>query len=161
MSGMAVIETSVPLGSLPSSGTVKAVVTSSNATSGQDATAPFSIAIAEAPATPIRPIPLSPWLALPLALMIFGVTAWWHRRHPGQTGLVVLALFAVGSGLVWAATVLRDGSVGDWGGIAAAVINRQGNRHTGYRGRALQNGSGHWMRNLGRQQVGGGEWGNG
>lgn len=126
MSGMAVIEASIPLGSLPPTGTMKAFVTSSNATSGQDATAPFSVTIADAPATPLRPIPLSPWLALPLALMIFGATAWWHRRHPGQTGLVVLALFVVGSGLVWAATVIRDGNVGDWGGIAAAVTDPAG-----------------------------------
>ena len=45
-----------------------------------------------------------------------------YQKH---RALFFLVAFAV-SGLVWAATVIRDGSVGDWGGVAPAVVDPKG-----------------------------------
>ncbi|MEO8345815.1 MAG: PASTA domain-containing protein, partial [Betaproteobacteria bacterium] len=124
-SGTAVIESSIPLASLPAGGTMKAVVTANNATGGQDATAAFFIALAAPPpgSGTVTPVPLSPWLVLPLSLLLMAVTFWWRRRYPGQSGLMLLVVFLAVSGLVWAATVVRDGAIGDWGGVGPAVTD--------------------------------------
>lgn len=123
--GTAVIETSIPLSSLPTSAVMRAVVASTNATAGRDATPAFAINVSAAPPA-ATPVPLSPWLVLPLSLLLFGAAAWWHRRHPHQTGLVVFLLVVAGSGLVWAASVVRDGNVEDWLGVAPAVTDPSG-----------------------------------
>jgi RHS repeat-associated protein len=126
-SGSAVVETSIPLSMLPPSGTMKAVVVTSNGTGGQDATGTFAITVLPAggPVVPIM-VPLTPWLVPGIALLLLATTFWLRRRYPDQTGfMVVLAVFAV-SGLVWAATVIRDGNVGDWNGVAPAITDASG-----------------------------------
>ena len=106
---------------------MKAVVIANDGAGGQDATAPFliTVAAAAAPGGTIA-VPLTPWLVAPLALLLLAITFWLRRRYPGQTGaLVVLVVFAV-SGLVWAATVFRDGNIGDWNGVAPVVTDATG-----------------------------------
>jgi hypothetical protein len=98
---------------------------SSDGASGQDGTAAFAVQMFPA-AVPVVPVPVSPWIVPLLALLLFGVAWWWHRRHPGQTGLVVLFVLLAGSGLAWAATAVRDGNVGDWAGVAPAVTDAAG-----------------------------------
>ncbi|HYN38985.1 MAG TPA: hypothetical protein VES39_07025, partial [Rhodospirillales bacterium] len=124
--GSAVIETSIPRSLLPVASTMRAVVISGNGSGGQDATATFALALAPVAIAPVVPVPLSPWLVLPLSLLLLGGAAWWRRRHPEQTALLVLLVFIAGSGLVWAATVLRDGNVNDWTGVAPAVSDAAG-----------------------------------
>ena len=75
----------------------------------------------------VVPVPLSPWLVAPLSLLLLGAAA------GGGAGVTrtrrrcfVLLAFVAGSGLVWAATVLRDGNVGDWAGVAPAVTDAKG-----------------------------------
>ncbi len=124
--GSAVIETSIPLSLLLAAGTMRAVVISGNGSGGQDATATFALALALEPVALVVPVPLSPWLLLPLSLLLLGAAAWWRRRHPEQTALLVLLVFVAGSGLVWAAAVIRDGNVGDWARVAPAVTDAAG-----------------------------------
>ncbi|MEO8303996.1 MAG: hypothetical protein ABI724_07740, partial [Betaproteobacteria bacterium] len=122
----AVIETSIPLALLPSGATMKAVVAATNATAGQDATAAFFISLAAPGGGGVTPVPLSPWLVLPLTSLLLASAVWWRRRHPGQTGLIVFVLSIAGSGLVWAASVIRDGNINDWSGISPAVTDAVG-----------------------------------
>ena len=82
--------------------------------------------VSPAVTAPVVPVPLSPWLVLPLSLLLLGAAARWRRRHPEQTALLVLLVFVAGSGLVWAASVIRDGNVGDWTGVAPAVTDAAG-----------------------------------
>ena len=105
---------------------MRAVAFGNDGSGGQDATSPFTIAVAAEAASPVLPVPLSPWLVLPLSLLLAGAAAAWRRRHPDQTALLVLLVFVAGSGLVWAATVLRDGNVGDWAGVSPAVTDAKG-----------------------------------
>ena len=42
------------------------------------------------------------------------MAAWLRRRYPDQTRMLVLLIVFAVSGLVWAATALRDGNIGDW-----------------------------------------------
>ncbi|MEO6927574.1 MAG: Ig-like domain-containing protein, partial [Casimicrobiaceae bacterium] len=124
----AVIETYAPLSMLPQSGTLKVVVTSSNATGGEDATAPFLIALdASQSLAAVVAVPLSRWLVLPLALLLFG-TAWrWYRRHPGQRNLGMFFALCVVAGLACAATVLLDGNPADWAATPPSVTDAAGN----------------------------------
>ncbi len=126
-SGAAVIESSMPLAMLPAGATMRAVVLSSGG-GAQDVTSPFAITLqaVSGPVNPVVPVPLSPWLVPLLAVGVFVVGLWMRRRYPQQTGLFVfLVAFAV-SGLVWAATVIRDGNVGDWAGVAPVVTDAKG-----------------------------------
>ena len=70
VSGTGPIETDVPLSFLPTSGTMKVVLASTNATGGQDTAGPFLIALGApgggGPGTG-TPIPISPWVALSAA----------------------------------------------------------------------------------------------
>jgi len=106
---------------------MKVSVASTNATGGQDATASFLISLDPA-APPILqvPVPLSPWLVLPLGFLLFASAAWWRRRHPNQGSLLACLLLVLVSGLVWAATVTLDGNVGDWSGISPVAGNARG-----------------------------------
>ena len=124
--GSAVVEYSLPLSALGATGAMRAVAFGNDGGGGQDATSPFTIAVAAPAASPVVPVPLSPWLVLPLSLLLAGAAAAWRRRHPEQTALLVLLVFVAGSGLVWAATVLRDGNVGDWAGVSPAVTDATG-----------------------------------
>ena len=124
--GSAVIETSIPFSLLPAAGTMRAVVISGNGSGGRDATATFALALEPVAMAPVVPVPLSPWLVLPLSLLLLVAAGWWRRRHPQQTALLVLLVFVAGSGLVWAASVIRDGNVGDWTGVAPAVTDAAG-----------------------------------
>ena len=124
--GSSVIESSLPLSMLGAAGAMRAVVVSGDGSGGRDATATFALSVAPATVAPVVPVPLSPWLALPLSLLLLASAAWWRRRHPEQAPLLVLLFFVAGSGLVWAATVLRDGNTGDWTGVAPAVTDATG-----------------------------------
>ncbi|TMG89258.1 MAG: hypothetical protein E6H73_17090 [Betaproteobacteria bacterium] len=125
--GIAAIESFVPLSFLPTHGTMKVSVASTNATGGQDATASFLISLDPAVPPILQvPVPLSPWLVLPLGFLLFATAAWWHRRHPNQGSLLACLLLVLVSGLVWAATVTLDGNVGDWSGISPVAGNARG-----------------------------------
>jgi len=127
MSGSALVESSIPLALLPPAGTMRAVVVATNGTGGQDATVPFAITLAAeaAPADPVA-VPLTPWLVPPVALLLLATALWLRRRYPDQTGLLVVLVLFTASGLVWAATVIRDGNAGDWSGVAPAVTDAAG-----------------------------------
>jgi RHS repeat-associated protein len=123
--GSAVIESSLPLALLGATGRMRAVVVSGDGSSGEDATSTFALTVTPPAAAPVVPVPLSPWLAIPLSLLL-GAAAWWRRHHPDQTALLVLLAFVSVSGLVWAATVMRDGNAGDWAGVTPAATDVQG-----------------------------------
>lgn len=115
--GLGAIETYVPLSLLPPGGTMKVTAASTNATNGQDVTASFPVSLSAIA------VPLSPAMFALLALLLFGASLWWLRRH---TALLVVLLVTFGlSGLVWAATVVLDGSIGDWAGISPSVTDAQ------------------------------------
>lgn len=126
--GTAAIETSIPLALLPASGTIKAQAIASAGGGTDDATASFSIALVSGESALVVPVPLSRWLALPLSLLLVGAMAWWHRRYPAQRGLLVLVplVLVAASGLAWAASVVRDGNVGDWAGLNPVVVDAAG-----------------------------------
>ncbi|MEP7181304.1 MAG: RHS repeat-associated core domain-containing protein [Betaproteobacteria bacterium] len=125
--GNAVVESSLPLALLPPAGTMKAVAIANDGAGGQDATATFAIILSPAggPTGP-TPVPLAPWLVLPLAVLLLAATLWLRRRYPHQTRLLFLLVVFTASGLVWAATVIRDGNIGDWNGVAPAVTDAAG-----------------------------------
>ncbi|MGH8849532.1 MAG: Ig-like domain-containing protein, partial [Casimicrobiaceae bacterium] len=129
-SGTAAIETYIPLSLLPVQGTMRVLLASSNATGGQDATSSFPVAVSAAPPPPpgagVQPIPLSPWLILPLGALLLVTVAWASRRYPGQWSLVVCIVLVAASGLVWAASVTLDGNVSDWSGLAPVAGNAKG-----------------------------------
>lgn len=126
-SGTAVVESSIPLAMLPPGASMRAVAVSQGG-GGQDATASFAITLQAVggPGNQVVAVPLSPWLVLPLALGIFGVAVWVRRRYPHHAGVAaILVVFAL-SGLAWAATVIRDGNIGDWSGVLPAVTDAGG-----------------------------------
>ncbi|MBK7333899.1 MAG: hypothetical protein IPI87_16855 [Betaproteobacteria bacterium] len=127
--GSAVVELSIPRSLLPREGVAKAVAFASDGDAGADATSPFRFSLVPAPvgsASPV-PVPLLPWTAIPLALLVALSAVWLARRHPDRARLAgVLFVFAF-AGLAWAATsVVRDGAIGDWSGIAPAVGDPSG-----------------------------------
>ncbi len=125
--GSAVVESSIPRSLLPASGTMRLVAVADDGGSARDATGTFTVALIPlAVAQPVVPVPLSPWLVPPLALLLLACAWWWHRRHPGQFAIVVLAAVLASAGLAWAATVIRDGNVGDWAGVAPAITDAAG-----------------------------------
>jgi hypothetical protein len=128
--GSAVIESSLPLALLGATGRMRAVVVSGDGSSGEDATSTFALTVTPAAAAPVVPVPLSPWLAIPLSLLLLGAAAWWRRHHPDQTALLVLLAFVSVSGLVWAATVMQDGNAGDWAGVTPAATDEGDARPT-------------------------------
>ncbi|MFO1311988.1 MAG: PASTA domain-containing protein [Burkholderiales bacterium] len=125
--GTAVVESSIPLGMLPSGGSMRAVAVSQGG-GGQDATSSFSIALQAVggPNGPFVPVPLSPWLVLPLAVCILATALWMRRRYPHRTDLAAFLVVFAFAGLAWAATVIRDGNVGDWAGVSPAVTDARG-----------------------------------
>ena len=122
----AAIETYVPLSVLPPFGAMTVWVASTNATGGQDATAPFVVSLGAAPPAAALPVPLSPWLLLPLAALLIGGTEWLRRRDPRRVALLASIVIVTVSSLVWAATVTLDGNINDWLGIAAVAGNPKG-----------------------------------
>ena len=126
--GTAVIELYALLTALPEAGTVKAVVASTNATGGQDATAPFLIAFGGGTiVTPATPVPLSRGLLVPLTLVVVAIGVWGYRRGPHtRRAAAFVALFVI-AGLAWAASVSLDGNPADWSGIAPSVTDPAGN----------------------------------
>ena len=129
-SGVAALETFIPLALLPPQTTLKVVAASTNATGGQDSTSAFLVSLAPpnppSPQGEVREIPLSPWLVLALTVVLATVGARWLRRHPEHGTLVVCVVLIAASGLVWAATVTLDGNVGDWNGVAPDTTNAPG-----------------------------------
>ena len=126
--GAAAIEFSVPLSTLPRGATMKAYATSRNALGQQDATGSFLITLANAiVAIPESiPVPLSKGLA-PLIALAVAITVGLRLRHQSCSRLVtVLIAGVVVSALAWAGTVLRDGNIGDWAGVAPAVTDPRG-----------------------------------
>lgn len=125
--GVAVIESALPLTMLVPNVAMRAVVISDDGSGGSDATSPFNLTVTAAPgAEGIVPVPLSPWMLPPLALALFGLTAWLRRRYPGQFSLAILLVVSGLSGLVWAATAILDGNVGDWAGVSPSVVDGSG-----------------------------------
>jgi hypothetical protein len=128
-SGTAALETYVPLADLPTQGSMKVWVASTNATGGQDATAPFVVALGgnSGPGNSgVTAVPLSPWLVLPLGFLMLVGVAWLRRWQPERVSLVLCAVIIAASGLVWAAKVTLDGNIGDWQGIAPVAGNAKG-----------------------------------
>jgi len=128
-SGTAAIETYLPLSALTNA-TLRALVASTNASGGQDSTASFPIVVARAPAPQpgqgAQAIPLSPWLVPLLGIVLLGVAGWCRKRLPGQGPLLLCIGLVAVSGLAWAATVILDGNVGDWSGVAPDAVNSKG-----------------------------------
>ncbi|MEO7253572.1 MAG: PASTA domain-containing protein, partial [Casimicrobium sp.] len=125
--GSAAIEFSVPLSSLPRGGTLKALAVSRNALGQQDATGSFLINVANAvAAVDVLPVPLSKGLAALIALLV-AVTVALRLRRQASSRLVTFVLASVViSTLAWAATVARDGNIGDWIGVSPAVTDASG-----------------------------------
>jgi len=121
-SGLAVIETAVPLSNLTSdAGSLRILATSQNATNGADATAAFLAAVSSPYA-----VPLSSWMLglMASALLFIGL---WHLRGGPLVRLIGLVLvLVIGAGIALAAAVILDGNPGDWSGIAPAVTDPQG-----------------------------------
>ena len=125
--GSAAIEFSVPLTSLPPGGTMKALAVSRNALGQQDATGSFLINVANAVAIPASlPVPLSKGLAALIALLVAVTVALRLRRQASTRLITFVFVSAVISTLAWAATVARDGNVGDWIGVSPAVTDVSG-----------------------------------
>gem|GEM_PF-4996958 len=125
--GSAAIEFSVPLSSLAGGGTVKALAVSRNALGQQDATGSFLINVANAvAAVDVLPVPLSKGLAALIALLV-AVTVALRLRRQASTRLISFVFVSVViSTLAWAATVARDGNIGDWIGVSPAVTDASG-----------------------------------
>jgi len=127
--GSAVVEMSIPRSLLPRSGHAKAVALASDGSSGADATAPFLIALARpdgAGGSPMA-VPLAPWLALPLALLVAWSAFAFSRRRPERAKFAGMLFVCAFAGLAWAAAgVVRDGAIGDWAGVAPAVVDPAG-----------------------------------
>ncbi len=123
MGGSAAIELSAARDLFPADATLRVVVISDDGTGGRDATAPFIVSLADAapPLLPSVPVPLAPWLVVPLALSIGFGLAWLRRRQPHALRVFVLVAVLVASGLAWAASVLLDGEVGDWARVPSSV----------------------------------------
>lgn len=124
--GRAVVETWLPRAWLGRASRVRIVVFAGDGEGGVDAAPAFAIALAAEPVAAPRPVPLSPWLALPLALAI-GALAWrFARRRPEHARAVAMLVVFAFSGLAWAASVVRDGAIGDWAGVPPAVVDPDG-----------------------------------
>src|SRR5689334_8842365 len=124
LSGTGAIETFIPLSALPGGGTIKLQVASTSATGGSDATSSFLVALAAVAggSSVAREIPLSPWTVRLLAVALALAAAWALRARPRHGSAVLLVLLVV-SGLVLAGTVVLDGGIGDWAGMAPRVTN--------------------------------------
>ncbi|MCC7114261.1 MAG: PASTA domain-containing protein [Burkholderiales bacterium] len=122
--GSAVVEMSIPRSLLPAGGVAKAVAVADDGGSGADATAPFFVPLARTGGAGgiAVPVPLSPAIVFPLALIVFWSAGRFARRRPERARLAgVLFVFAF-AGLAWAAAaVVRDGAIGDWAGVAPVV----------------------------------------
>lgn len=128
ISGTGPIETYVPLSFLPTSGTMKVFVASTNATGGQDTAGPFLIALG-APGGgqgAAAPIPLSPWVALSASLLIAGLALRWRPVDSRRAALVVLWVAIACTGVVFAGKVILDGNIGDWAGVPQVAGNPKG-----------------------------------
>ncbi|MEO8848986.1 MAG: hypothetical protein ABI440_10225, partial [Casimicrobiaceae bacterium] len=125
----AAIEAYVTRNLLPATGTMRVVTASSSDGEGDVAPA-FTLALgdpAPPPATAATvPVPLAPWLAGAIALLLALSTLAWHRRHPQQTSLLLLVALCSASAIVWAASVVLDGRVDDWAGVSASVTDPKG-----------------------------------
>ena len=123
--GMAVIEASLPLAALTPGVQPLARVSTDNAQGGEDASASFTIVWAAADGNAV-PVPLSPALFLALAALLAVFAARALRRD--TTAGRALGMFAVllVSGLVLAATAIRDGQIGDWAGVSPALTDPTG-----------------------------------
>jgi RHS repeat-associated protein len=128
-SGLAVIETAVPLSSLnPNNGTLRVLATSRNATGGADATEALSVSVSSPHA-----VPFSPWMLalMASALLFVGVRC---LRRTAAVRLICLILVVqigvgpvwYGTGIAWAARVILDGNPAEWAGIAPAITDPQG-----------------------------------
>jgi len=123
--GMAVIEASLPLAELTSGLQPIARVSTNDGQAGEDATNAFNIVWAAADGAAV-PVPLSPSLLLALAAVLANFAARALRRDTNAGRILGALAVVLVSGLVFAATVIRDGQVGDWAGIAPAVIDATG-----------------------------------
>ncbi len=126
--GTGAIESWVPRSALPASGTMKVVVTGTNADGGADATAAFLVDLGSTvvPATPAQPIPMAPLLA-PLLVALLAGLGLLERARRARPGMAIVALLVLANaGLVLAADVVLDGNVGDWAGVAQVAGNAKG-----------------------------------
>ncbi len=126
----ALVEWSLPLSTFAVPSTVRAIALGYDGASGNDVAGPFTFAItapAEPPATPpAAPIPLSPVLAIALALSILATLEFVRRRSPHLLSMAFVVVAIGAAGVVWAATVVLDGNAGDWSGVPAAVTDTTG-----------------------------------
>jgi len=124
--GSGVVEFSVARSRLPGQGSARVVAFSTDGVDGRDATGAFLVSLAVGPDGTVVPVPLAPALVLPLALLVALVAAWSLGRDPRRMRIVAFAFVCVGSGLVLAASIVRDGAIGDWTGVAPAVVDATG-----------------------------------
>ncbi|MBA4373548.1 MAG: hypothetical protein C0402_11885 [Thermodesulfovibrio sp.] len=124
-SGLAVIETSVPLSYLtPTAGSLRILATSQNAAGGADATAAFLAAVG--PRDVPYAVPVSPWVLGLMASALLFIGLWHLRGGPLVRMLGLILVLVIGASIALAATVILDGNPGDWSGIAPAVTDPQG-----------------------------------
>ncbi len=128
-SGSAAIEFSLPRDGLPTTGSITGYGLSNDAVGNQDRTAAFSYTFAQASVANALPVPL-PSLAsaaLVLALLALVIATPRLRKHViAKAGpLLVIASVSI-SMVLLAATISRDGLVGDWLGVTPVVTDPNG-----------------------------------
>ncbi len=122
-SSSAVIELSLPLSLLPSTGAVRGFVIANDGTGIVDQTGAFTISLGAAPIE-IVPVPLSPALAaaIGIALAIWGM----RSAHRSKVAMLLASITLSISFVAWAASIVRDGNIGDWLGVNPIVTDGRG-----------------------------------
>ncbi len=123
--GMAVIEASLPLAAFTPGVQPLARVSTDNGSGGEDVSASFNIVWAAADNGAV-PVPLSPALLLALAAVLALLAAQALRRGTVAGRFLGMLAVCLVSGLVLAATAIRDGQIGDWAGVAPALTDPAG-----------------------------------
>ncbi len=132
--GSTVIETYVPRAALgPATSAAAAVRVSGDGGAGdaivgpEGGSLPIVSFASPGSATP-QVIPLlSPWALLLLALLLGVLAARTVRRGDALGMLFAVVLGSAVGALVWAATVILDGNVGDWSGVQPSATDAMGN----------------------------------
>ncbi|MBK8742232.1 MAG: PASTA domain-containing protein [Betaproteobacteria bacterium] len=132
--GTAAVETYIPLALLGNASSLRLAVVSAGGggadaiVAGADGLAPEVVLVPAAALLPAAPIPALQSALLALLALLVAVSALRAARGRGLAGLLLSAgLAALGAGVVWAATVILDGQIADWAGVAPLATDAGGN----------------------------------